>query len=57
MICVIFKFWGAEAFNQDIDNWNISSVTDMSYMVSFQCDCGFGVVAELLRMDNGTYYN
>ena len=35
----IYKFLGAEAFNQNIGGWNVSKVTDMSYMVSLDYVC------------------
>ena len=33
------KFCNAAAFNQDIGNWNLSSVTNMTGMVSHSCVC------------------
>jgi surface protein len=40
-ISIIFvqKFFGDEAFNQDIGNLNVGYVTDMSAMVSVSCVC------------------
>ena len=36
---IIYKFYFGEAFNQNIGGWNVSKVTDMSYMVSLDCVC------------------
>ena len=51
-----FMFFGADAFNQDIDNWNVSNVTNMSSMFfgadAFNQNIGSWDVSSVTDMSN-----
>jgi len=53
-------FWGSESFNQDISDWDVSSVTNMEYMFSydsvFNQDIGIWDVSSVTRME-GMFFN